>query len=199
MSSEELQRSGIATCLAKSVKQSRLFDCLINHVDLLVTESPSPKAAETQSTSSSLGLDKPLLTRILLAEDNIINQRIALDQLRKLGYKADAVANGFEVLEALERIPYAVIIMDCQMPEMDGYLATLEIRKRERDLAGGHTQKLSLHYRHDRRRRKCQCREVSNYRDERLPQQTGPTFRARNGSGALESRGRRKRRKSWRP
>jgi two-component system, sensor histidine kinase and response regulator len=145
MSSEELQRSGIATCLAKSVKQSRLFDCLINHVDLLVTESPSPKAAETQSTSSSLGLDKPLLTRILLAEDNIINQRIALDQLRKLGYKADAVANGFEVLEALERIPYAVIIMDCQMPEMDGYLATLEIRKRERDLAGGHTQNLSTY------------------------------------------------------
>jgi two-component system, sensor histidine kinase and response regulator len=73
MSSEELKRSGIATCLAKPVKQSRLIDCLINHVDLLVTESPSPKAAEIQSSSSSLGLDRSLLnTRILLAEDNIV-------------------------------------------------------------------------------------------------------------------------------
>jgi two-component system sensor histidine kinase/response regulator len=142
MSSEELKWAGISTCLIKPVKQSRLFDCLINHADLVVTESPSPESAEIQFASSSLGLDRQSLKiRILLAEDNIINQRIAVGQLRKLGYKADAVANGFEVLEALERIPYAVIIMDCQMPEMDGYLATQEIRKREAEFAGGHSEK----------------------------------------------------------
>ena len=115
---------GIAAYLTKPVRQSQLFDCVVKIISTTTSTAPVLKHAEKNVKASSN-------KRVLLAEDNIINQKVALRQLQKLGYRADAVANGREAIEALGRIPYDLVLMDCQMPEMDGYEATAEIRRRE--------------------------------------------------------------------
>ena len=132
--SAELKQLGIEGYLVKPVKQSRLFDCLVNEVrGRAKVEStagvPAPLAASFPSPSK---IEPEFKTaRVLLAEDNTVNQKVALAQLRRLRYRSDAVANGREVLEALQSIPYDVILMDCQMPEMDGYETSEAIRQRE--------------------------------------------------------------------
>jgi two-component system, sensor histidine kinase and response regulator len=135
LTGKKMQAVGIDASLSKPVKQSRLFDCLvtvIGKVEAADICASKPDAAPLPTLPTNVGA-KLEGTRVLLAEDNAVNQKVALAWLQKLGYSADAVGNGIEVLEALQRIPYTLIFMDCQMPEMDGFEATRLIRKRERD------------------------------------------------------------------
>jgi PAS domain S-box-containing protein len=122
---------GIAAYLTKPVRQSQLFDCLAKVISASSSKQETKSPAQPVVTKHSLAEAKMSNKRLLLAEDNAVNQKVALRQLQKLGYRADAVANGREAIEALGRIPYDLVLMDCQMPEMDGYEATAEIRRRE--------------------------------------------------------------------
>ena len=113
-----------AAFLVKPIKASALFDRL----EQIVSGSRPAQAAVRAAFDPELATRHPL--RVLLAEDNAINQRVAVVMLERLGYRPDVVSNGLEVLEALRRQPYDVILMDLQMPEMDGLQATIAIRER---------------------------------------------------------------------
>ncbi|HKR13747.1 MAG TPA: response regulator [Pyrinomonadaceae bacterium] len=123
------EANGIAAYLTKPVRQFSLFESLARVAGGLVSAPRAEIHVSEQPVAPAQLSDKI----ILIAEDNAVNQKVAIRQLRKLGYRADAVANGKEALEALTRIPYDLVLMDCQMPEMDGYEATVEIRKRQSD------------------------------------------------------------------
>jgi signal transduction histidine kinase/DNA-binding response OmpR family regulator len=121
---KRLREAGFAAYLTKPVKQSQLLDCLRT-----ITSNSTNDPLEAIVTRHSLTENRKRRIRILLAEDNIMNQKVALRILEtKLGYRANAVANGAEAVESLSRQHYDLVLMDCQMPIMDGYDATRTIR-----------------------------------------------------------------------
>ncbi|MEH2042858.1 response regulator [Nostoc sp.] len=140
---DEIQRSlkiGFAAYLVKPVKPSRLLDTIMTILGTQLKQETEVRIQELEVRSQNLKLknsennrnyyspDFPKL-RILLAEDNLVNQKVALKQLQSLGYSADVAGNGKEVLQLLEKIPYDLVLMDCQMPVLDGLETTKEIHR----------------------------------------------------------------------
>jgi len=125
----------VDACLSKPVRQSQLLNTLATawsrrrHVARADTASSGNRIAEMRSELAGRFAGWPI--RVLVAEDNVVNQKVAVRMLEKLGLRVDVAANGRETVRMFELLPYDLVFMDCQMPEMDGYEATQEIRRRE--------------------------------------------------------------------
>ena len=121
----EAREAGIAGYLTKPVRQTDLGECvsrvLARQGTAVASDAAEPAPQQRERSA----------TRILVAEDNLVNQKVAQLMLERLGYSVRVVSNGVEALAALEREPFDVVLMDCQMPEMDGFETTTEIRRRE--------------------------------------------------------------------
>jgi signal transduction histidine kinase/DNA-binding response OmpR family regulator len=159
----DMQRAGIAACVTKPVRLSDLGDCIAR----VLRPDRSPAADPAPGVPSPAKAVPPARhLRVLLAEDNSVNQKLTQLQLKKLGYQSDVAGNGIEVLEALQRQAYDLILMDCQMPELDGYDTAHRLRSNPR---------LAPHNRHpvrivaltadamDRNRERCQAAGMDGY------------------------------------
>lgn len=137
VSRETMRENGIAAFLHKPYRQYDLLETICQTLGIIQNNTSNEPdihiSVIEESFLSSQTMEKP--KRILIVEDNTVNQMVAQSLLKKFGYSADVAANGREALEALEIIPYDLILMDCQMPEIDGYEATRQIRARDWEAA----------------------------------------------------------------
>jgi len=124
MGRREISGDPFDAVMTKPVKEAPFLDALST-----IFGAPSSEAVKLKTViDQSIGANHPL--RILLAEDNVVNQKVALKILEKMGYRADVAANGKEAVDAVGRQTYDVVLMDVQMPEMDGVQATARIKDR---------------------------------------------------------------------
>ncbi|MGC2061853.1 MAG: response regulator [Thermodesulfovibrionales bacterium] len=122
---EALRKAGVDINLSKPVRQSQLYDSLVSMMGAYWSPLPDSSGNHTGEEH------KNLKAHILLAEDNPVNQQVARSFLENFGCDVQVVNNGAEAIKALENNAYDLVLMDCQMPEMDGYAATKIIRERE--------------------------------------------------------------------
>ncbi len=123
----EAGAAGFDAFLTKPVRHSPLHDCLVTLLGVPAARSPRPLITRHTIAESRAARR----ARILLAEDNEVNQKLAVAMLEKLGYRVEVVGNGREAVAAVSRGGYDLVLMDCQMPELDGYAASAEIRRRQ--------------------------------------------------------------------
>jgi CheY-like chemotaxis protein len=132
LTAEEKQRLQIAVRLTKPTRKTELYKALLEAVeDTSRPASRRPTKTESRKSESDESAEIDLGARILLAEDNAVNQEVAVAMLEALGCQVRAVANGHEALERIEEQRFDLVFMDCQMPTMDGFAATRAIRERE--------------------------------------------------------------------
>jgi PAS domain S-box-containing protein len=135
---DEAQHAGCAAQLTKPIRHAQLYDCLAT---VLGTDaSVAPRLITRYILVNTLA---QVRARVLVADDNVVNQRLAARMLEKLGCRVDVVANGLEAIAACRRIAYDCIFMDCHMPELDGYEATAVIRQQEA-ATGQHTPIIAM-------------------------------------------------------
>ena len=154
------QQAGVDAYLTKPVRLSHLFECLA----VLMGDGSKVESSSSLVTSHTLAqLKAKRCLRILVADDNHINQKVTVSLLKNMGHRADVVGNGKEAVEAFKLVPYDVVLMDMQMPEMDGFEASLQIGMLE-EKKGRHTPIIAVTaHAMNRDREKCLASGMDDY------------------------------------